>query len=153
MESSDGDRGRLTGKFTIRQFIFPQDYPAVYQLWETAGSGIHVGDSDTPDEIKKKLERDPDLFLLAEIDGQVIGSVMGGFDGRRGMIYHLAVQDAFRGHGIATALMNELETRLRAKGCLKYYLLVTYENLKAIRYYEGHGWERMALHAYGKKLS
>ena len=143
----------MIGRFSIRPFSFPQDYPAVYQLWEAAGSGIHVGDSDTPVEIQKKLERDPDLFLLAEMEGQVIGSVLGGFDGRRGMIYHLAVQAALRGNGIATALMNELETRLRAKGCLKYYLLVTYENLKAIRYYEGHGWERMALHAYGKKLS
>ena len=139
--------------YSIRPFNYPQDYPAVVQLWKTAGAGIHLGDSDAPDEIQKKLARDPDLFLLAEADGRVIGSVMGGFDGRRGMVYHLAVAADCRGRGIATALMDELEARLRAKGCLKYYLLVTTDNLEAIRYYEDHGWERMPLHAYGKKLN
>ena len=53
--------------------------------------GVHVGRSDTPAEIEKKLARDPDLFLVAECEQQIIGSVIGGYDGRRGMIYHLAV--------------------------------------------------------------
>jgi hypothetical protein len=75
----------------IRTFSFPQDYPAVITLWETAGPGVHVGRSDAPDEIRKKLARDPDLFLLAEEDGKLVGSVIGGFDGRRGIVYHLAV--------------------------------------------------------------
>ena len=50
-----------------------------------------MGRSDTLAEITKKVQRDPDLFLVAEADGRLIGSVIGGFDGRRGMIYHLAV--------------------------------------------------------------
>lgn len=138
--------------FTIREFRYPQDYPAVFELWRNAGPGIHVRRSDQPEEIVKKLERDPDLFLVAEIEGRVVGTVLGGFDGRRGMMYHLAVVSDQRQRGIATALMDELEQRLRAKGCIRYYLLVTPENETAIRFYEKRGWERMEIFTFGKDL-
>ena len=141
-----------TSQIKIRQFRQPEDYPAVYALWQNAGPGIHLRRSDEPDEIARKLERDPDLFLLAELDGDVIGSVLGGFDGRRGMMYHLAVANPFRQQGVASALVDELERRLRAKGCIRYYLLVTTDNASAIRFYERRGWERMDLYAYAKDL-
>lgn len=131
------------GAFQLRQFSYPQDYPAVIALWSTAGPGIHVRRSDQPDEIIKKLQRDPDLFLLAESGQQIIGTVMGGFDGRRGMIYHLAVADAWRRQGVGEALMNEVERRMREKGCIRSYLLVTSDNETAIRFYEKRGWEDM----------
>jgi len=137
----------------IRNFSFPQDYPAVYHLWENAGAGIHLRRSDEPQEIRKKMRRDPDLFLLAEIDGALAGSVLGGFDGRRGMVYHLAVSHEHRRQGIGERLMDELETRLRAKGCIRCYLLVTRDNQEAIRFYARRGWKPMDdLYAYGKDL-
>jgi ribosomal protein S18 acetylase RimI-like enzyme len=135
----------------IRVFQFPADYDKVYQLWEAVEKGIHVGRSDTPVEIARKIERDPDLFLIAESDGMIVGTVMGGFDGRRGLIYHLAVAASFRGHGIGSRLMDEVELRLRAKGCLKCYLLVTTDNEHAMHYYEKRGWEHMDdVRLYGK---
>jgi len=137
---------------TIRTFEYPEDYPTVYALWNSAGPGIHVRRSDDPDQIVRKLERDPDLFLLAELDGQVVGTVLGGFDGRRGMVYHLAVAEAYRQRGIGTSLMDELEARLRQKGCLRYYLLVTNDNLNAVRFYQTRGWEVMDLHIYAKDI-
>ena len=136
----------------LRQFRYPADYPKVLALWETAGSGIHVRRSDQPVEIEKKLQRDPDLFLVAEIDGQIIGAVMGGFDGRRGLAYHLAVAQAYRQTGIGATLMAELERRLKAKGCIRCYLLVTKDNEAAFRFYEHLGWECMDLHIFGKDL-
>ena len=137
----------------IRDFSFPQDYPAVFHLWEMAGSGIHLRRSDELGELHKKLQRDPDLFLLAEIDGALVGSVLGGFDGRRGMMYHLAVAAEYRRRGIASLLVDELEKRLRAKGCIRYYLLVAKDNLEAVRFYERRGWKQMDdLYAYGKDL-
>jgi ribosomal protein S18 acetylase RimI-like enzyme len=137
---------------SIRNFHFPNDYDKVLALWKSAGQGIHVRRSDEPGEIQKKLQRDPDLFLLAEQDGQVVGTVLGGFDGRRGMVYHLAVQVEYRLRGIGDALMEELERRLKQKGCIRYYLMVTNDNQEAIRFYEKRGWERMNLFAYGKDL-
>ena len=112
-------------------------------LWDSIEKGVSLGRSDTSKEIQKKLERDPDLFLVAEENGQIIGTVIGGFDGRRGLIYHLAVAASFRGRGIGSRLMEEVETRMRAKGCLRCYLLVTADNPEGMAYYEKHGWERM----------
>jgi ribosomal protein S18 acetylase RimI-like enzyme len=137
----------------IREFHYPEDYPATRQLWENAGPGIQLRRSDEPEEIQKKLQRDPDLFLVAEVDGQIVGTVVGGFDGRRGMVYHLAVADRHRKQRIGAMLMDELEQRLKAKGCIRCYLLVTVENENAMRFYEKRGWEHMSnVHTYGKDL-
>jgi ribosomal protein S18 acetylase RimI-like enzyme len=136
----------------IREFQYPQDYPAARALWESAGAGIGLGRSDTPEEIQKKLLRDPDLFLIAEADGRLLGTVIGGYDGRRGMVYHLAVEATCREQGIGSALMDELERRMRAKGCVKYYLLVKRGNKDVIAFYEKRGWESMDLTIMGKAL-
>jgi ribosomal protein S18 acetylase RimI-like enzyme len=136
----------------IRNFIFPHDYPAVQALWANAGPGLHLGRSDTPDEIAKKLARDPDLFLVAEDNQRIIGAVLGGYDGRRGIVYHLAVAQEYRQRGIGTALMEALEERLRGKGCLKAYLLVIKGN-EAVDFYATNGWQPMDLFIFGKELS
>ena len=137
----------------IREFRFPADYEQVIELWRGIEKGVHVGRSDTLDEIRKKIIRDPDLFLVAESKGNIIGAVMGGFDGRRGLIYHLAVASSFRGQGIGSGLMDEVESRLRAKGCLKSYLLVTLDNIEVADYYMQRGWHHMdQVQLYGKEL-
>ena len=138
---------------SLREFEFPTDYSDVINLWQNAGPGIHVRRSDEELEIAKKLQRDPDLFLVAEVDGQIIGSVMGGFDGRRGMVYHLAVASTYRKKGIGVLLMNELERRMKLKGCIRSYLLVARDNLDAVRFYENSGWELMELLIFGKDLA
>ena len=139
--------------FSVREFQFPEDYLAVFKLWSEAGPGIHLRRSDERDEIAKKLLRDADLFLVAEAGGEIIGSVLGGFDGRRGMVYHLAVAEGFREQGIGVVLMEALEKRLREKGCIRYYLLVTKDNQTAIRFYEKQGWKQMDdLFLYAKDI-
>jgi ribosomal protein S18 acetylase RimI-like enzyme len=138
---------------TIREFRFPADYQQVYDLWSSIERGVHIGRSDTPSEIEKKVARDPDLFLVAECADRIIGSVIGGYDGRRGLIYHLAVSAALRGQGIGSQLMDEVEARLRRKGCLKCYLLVTNDNHEVEDYYRNRGWQHMdSVHLFGKEL-
>ena len=96
--------------------------------------------------------RDPGGCIVTVIIG-IAGSVIGGFDGRRGLIYHLAVAAPVRGVGIGSRLMAEVESRLRAKGCLKCYLLVTLDNSEVGDYYQRHGWQHMHdIHLYGKEL-
>jgi ribosomal protein S18 acetylase RimI-like enzyme len=106
-------------------------------------SGVHVGRSDTLEEIQKKLKRDPDLFLVAELNKEIVGTVIGGYDGRRGMIYHLAVHKTVREQGIGATLLNEVEKRLQEKGCVKYYLLVLADNERAVQFYENRDWHEM----------
>lgn len=138
---------------TIRDFIFPGDYEAVKDLWERMEKGVHLGRSDSQEEIEKKLLRDPDLFLVAEADEKIIGAVIGGYDGRRGLIYHLAVDVQFRGQGVGSELLKEVEERLRKKGCLKCYLMITPDNQDVGAFYEKHGWHFMDyVIPYGKEL-
>jgi ribosomal protein S18 acetylase RimI-like enzyme len=143
----------ISPSIKIRDFQFPSDYDPVYELWGSIEKGVRTGRSDAPAEIEKKLARDPELFLVAESEGEIIGSVIGGFDGRRGLIYHLAVAASFRGMGIGSRLMDEVESRLRAKGCLKCYLLVTSDNPEAEAYYQRRGWQHMDyIRLFGKEL-
>ncbi len=136
----------------LRNFDPDRDVQAVLDLWSSAGGGVQLSPSDRPEEIRKKLQRDADLFLVAEEHGKIVGAVLGGFDGRRGMVYHLAVVQHMRRKGIGKKLMIELESRLRAKGCLKYYLLVTPDNQEARDFYSELGWEHMDLHVMGKVI-
>ncbi len=136
----------------LREFQYPADYDAVFSLWQNAGEGIGIGLSDQPAEIEKKWRHAPDLFLLAELDGRIVGTVIGGFDGRRGMLYHLAVEADAREQGIGGLLMEEIEQRLRAKGCRKVYLLLKQGN-PAGEFYKKRGWSEMpTVQIYGKNL-
>lgn len=145
-------RKTMNISYTIREFVFPQDYDSVRYLWTHAGDGLHIAKSDEPDEIQKKIRRDPDLFLVAELDGQIVGTVLGGFDGRRGIMYHLAVAEQYQKHGIASALVHELENRLITKGCIRMYMLVYESNQTAIDFYEKRGYSKMNVVTYGKDL-
>jgi ribosomal protein S18 acetylase RimI-like enzyme len=135
----------------VRPFQQPEDFEAVTDLWDQSGSGVHLGRSDTFDEISKKLVRDPELFLVAEYMGEIIGAVIGGFDGRRGLVYHLAVSEMHRGQGIGKQLMSRLEDILREKGCLRSYLLITKDN-PALEFYEKLNWQLLDLYVLGKDL-
>lgn len=136
----------------IREIIFPQDYPQVAELWQTVGGGVKFGKSDTETEIRKKLQRDPDLFLVCESEDRIIGTVLGGFDGRRGMIYHLAVAENYRKRGIGQALMNEIENRITAKGAYKIYLMMDKNYPELVEFYTKLGWTMMDVVTAGKEF-
>lgn len=133
----------MSRRIALREFRFPQDHTAVVKLWSSMEIGVSVGRSDSLEEIEKKIQRDPDLFLVAEIDHEIVGAIIGGFDGRRGMIYHLAVRMDVRERGVGSMLLQEVEKRLQAKGCKKCYLLVTAENRSAMKFYEKNDWHEM----------
>ena len=139
-------------EINIREFHYPNDYSKVIGIWEKIEKGVRVGTSDAPDEIEKKLQHDPELFLVAERNDILIGTIIGGFDGRRGFIYHLAVAAAYRGQGIGSRLMKEVEIRLRSKGCIRCHLLVNNDNLEARSFYENQGWNALDDTPYAKDL-
>lgn len=136
----------------LRGYRHPEDYPAVVALWARCGPGVQLSRSDQPEEIRKKLEHDPDLFVVALEAGTVVGTVVGGFDGRRGLIYHLAVGPAHRRRGLGRRLMAEIEERLRRQGCLKCYLLVAREGEDALAFYQALEWQPMDVTLMGKEL-
>lgn len=117
----------------IRPFKY-DDYDNVINLWERCDL-IHDG-SDPEMDIERKLNYQPDLFLVAEFAGEVVGTLMGGYDGHRGTGYYLAVHQEFRGRGIANALVNRLEKKLLAIGCPKLHFIMSPNNSAVISMYE-----------------
>lgn len=122
---------------TVRAFR-ESDYDAVVGVWRAAG--LTLKPSDTLPELRKVVERNPGLLLVAEEEGAVIGAVIGAWDGRRAWIYHLAVLPARQGRGIGRMLMDELERRLRAIGATKLNLLVEQGNAAVADFYRKLGY-------------
>jgi ribosomal protein S18 acetylase RimI-like enzyme len=122
----------------IREFRL-EDYEKVAELWKTAGIELRPGDER--EGIELKLERDPDLFLVAEDDQQIIGVVLGAWDGRRGWINHLAVRIGHQRSGIGRSLVKELERRLAGKGALKVNAQIYKSNKPSIEFFKSLNYE------------
>jgi RimJ/RimL family protein N-acetyltransferase len=116
------------------------DHEQVAGLWKA--SGLSPRPSDRREEVAKKLRRDQDLFLVACVGSEIIGTVIGGWDGRRGWIYRMAVHPEHQRRGIGRALMCELEERLRARGALAINLIHNSANQAADAFYRGLGYAR-----------
>lgn len=137
----------------LRKVQLPEDFEALLTLWNNVGPGIGIGKSDELPELIKKFHADPELFLVAELEGNIIGTVIGGFDGRRGMVYHLAVTKEHQHQGLGEFLLKEVEDRLRAKGCVKAYLLVKKGNPTLETFYLQRDWQMMDhIKMFGKNL-
>ena len=121
----------------------PNDHSRVVRLWKA--SGLRVGSSDSARELERSRRRDPDLFLVAESRGRLVGVVLGRFDGRRGWINHLAVASDHRGLGLGRDLMTRVERRLLRKGCAKVNLHIEPENRRVRTFYSGLGYRRRDL--------
>jgi ribosomal protein S18 acetylase RimI-like enzyme len=96
--------------------------PAILALWQAAGSTPSI--SDSPQALEPVMRMNNELLLVAEHDGRIIGTVMGGWDGWRANIYRLAVMPEYRRQGIGRALVEEIEYRLKQKGAKKISILV-----------------------------
>ena len=135
-------RRKPSGRLGIRPYA-PRDYARVRDLWRA--SGLFLGPSDRRSELDRSRRRDPDLFLVGELDGALVGAVLGRFDGRRGWIHHLAVRGSMRRQGIGARLVAEVERRLARKGCAKVNLHVIRGNESVCRFYETLGYGRRDL--------
>ena len=104
------------------------DYEQVYQLWLSCkGMGLNNLD-DSKEGIERFLNRNPETCFVAESEQTIIGVIIAGNDGRRGYIYHTAVNPDYRHQGIATKLVNEAMRALKLLGINKTALVVFSKN-------------------------
>ena len=90
------------------------------------------------------LQHNPNLCLVLELSNdekKIIGAVLGGFDGRRGWIHHLAINPLYQNKGIGTIIMNELTKRFDNMGVAKLKLEILEKNKKVIEFYKKIGWD------------
>lgn len=123
---------------------------AVIELWKE--TGLAVPQNDPGKDIDRKMRVDPGLFLVGEVDGEIVATVMAGYEGHRGWINYLAVKPSHRRKGYARLLMEEAENLLRQKGCPKINLQVRTTNTEVIEFYSviGYGDDRVI--GLGKRL-
>ena len=119
--------------------LTPEDFPALYALW-TACPGMGLNDrDDSPEGIACYLLRNPATSFAALEDGQLIGCILAGHDGRRGYIYHTAVHPAHQRRGVGTALVKASLDALRAEGISKVALVAFCRNEAGNAFWEKQG--------------
>jgi ribosomal protein S18 acetylase RimI-like enzyme len=126
------------------------DEPRVIELWLLGG--LLRPWNDPHKDIARKLKVQRELFLVADLEGSVVGVVMAGYDGHRGWINYMTVDPKQRRRGIATALLRDAERRLRLLGCPKLNLQVRRENQEVQAFYAAMGFTEDAAVSLGKRL-
>jgi ribosomal protein S18 acetylase RimI-like enzyme len=122
----------MAGAVTTRKGR-PEDIDRVLELWIQAGATPKP--TDTSEDLARLLGQSQAMLLLAEVDGHVVGTVIGGWDGWRGNIYRLAVLPEYRRRGIAAALMREVDAALSDLGVRRITALVEHDHSWAVGFW------------------
>ncbi|MBV9848698.1 MAG: GNAT family acetyltransferase [Armatimonadetes bacterium] len=128
----------------------PTDEEQVVALWHDCQ--LVVPWNDPKEEIERKMQVQPELFLVGVVGERVAATVMAGYDGHRGWLYALAVAPDRQRQGLGRRMVEEAEARLKALGCHKINLQVRASNTAVIGFYEGLGFcveDRVSM---GKRL-
>jgi ribosomal protein S18 acetylase RimI-like enzyme len=137
----------------IRTMVI-DDYDKVYKLWtNTTGMGLRSID-DSKTGIAKFLIRNPSTNFVAIVNDKIVGVILSGHDGRRGYIYHTAVDINYRGQGIGRGLVEAVYKALNEEGITKAGLMVFKNNNIGNTFWKSIGWEeRDDLNYYSKSLN
>lgn len=117
------------------------DYDQVYKLWSGIdGFGIRTVD-DSKEGVEKFIKRNPGISVVAEDAGEIIGSILGGHDGRRGFLYHVCVAKKYRNHGVGRKMAAEVCKRLKEDGISGINLIAFQSNEVGNEFWKNEGWK------------
>ena len=137
--------------FQIQEYNDKMHREQVIELWQKT-SGSSAAHNMPAIAIDKKLEIDDGLFSVGTKNGDVIGTVVAGYDGHRGWIYSLAVLPIYRKQGVGSALLSHAEQKLSSLGCMKINLQVREGNETAEKFYISNGYSVERIVNMGKQL-
>jgi N-acetylglutamate synthase len=135
------DADDINRKIQTREFCI-NHYNAALQLWQRV-EGLEIAEGDDRESVARFLVRNPGLSRVALDGSAVVGVVLCAHDGRRGHIYHLAVDPAYRGCGLGKRLVDECLERLRAAGVVRAIILVADNNFGGAEFWKRRGWEEI----------
>lgn len=116
-----------------------KSYDQVMELWRQC-EGIGLSSADSLDSISAYLDRNPGTSFVAAAEGDVIGAVLSGHDGRRGYIHHLAVRPDWRNRGVGQQLVDRCLKALKAVGIQKCHLFIYTDNEDGMMFWRKTGW-------------
>ena len=131
----------MSGGINTREFRI-EDYDAAVALWKRV-EGVEIAEGDSKEEIEQYILRNPDLSRVAEDGTAIVGVALCGHDGRRGHIYHLAVDPAYQGRGLGKRLLDECLDGLRRVGVQRVIILVASDNQRGSAFWKHRGWEEI----------
>jgi putative acetyltransferase len=117
----------------------PRDLDSVLALWGQT-SGVGLNESDTPDQLRTYLDRNPGLSLVAREGTRLVGAILCGHDGRRGYLNHLAVLPEYRGRGLGRQLVETCLAALGGVGILKCNIFLYADNEPGRCFWAHCGW-------------
>ena len=97
--------------------------------------------------------RNPGLLLIATVGDAIVGSALGGWDGRRGWIYHVVIAPDHRRRGIGRRLVAQVETSLLALGCPKVNVIVMDDNDEGVAFWVSMGYGMLRARQFGRVLA
>ena len=131
----------MSDNIKTREFSI-SDYNAALELWQRV-EGLEIAEGDDRESIAYFLARNPGLSRVATDGTAIVGVALCGHDGRRGYIYHLAIDPAYQGRELGRRLMDESLSGLRGVGLKRALILVAHDNLRGRKFWRGHGWEEV----------
>jgi ribosomal protein S18 acetylase RimI-like enzyme len=135
----------------IRQMTI-NDYDELLRLWEDTPY-IGISEADSKENLERFLKKNPCFNIVCQIDNKIVATVLCGCDGRRGYLYHVAVEYSYRLRGIGLEMVNEVLNRLRTEGIDKCHLFVFSDNIAAQDFWSNTQWEqRDDLLVFSRKL-
>ena len=138
-----GQQGAGAAVTILYRAMTTDDYDAVTGLWDaTDGVAYHPEDADSPECIARYLQRNAGLSQVAEEDGELVGAVLCGHDGRRGSLHHLAVADTHRGRSVGRSLVERALAGLAGEGIRRCNILVFADNAGGLAFWDRLGWQR-----------
>ena len=129
-------------------------YDKVYELWMSIqGFGIRSID-DSREGVERFLKRNPTTSVVAEQNGRIVGAILCGHDGRRGCLYHVCVDEAYRRHGIGKDMVVYAMKALQDEKINKVSLIAFTQNDIGNAFWNTIGWtERLDLNYYDFTLN
>lgn len=121
--------------------MYIDDYDHAHALWSRV-EGMSLGASDSRENISRFLERSKGLSFICEAQGKIIGTVLCSHDFHRGYIYHLAVDEQYRGKGIGRELVSRCLEKLKQEGIPKCHIFVFKGNETGMNFWHGTGWKK-----------
>lgn len=117
-----------------------EDYPRVYDLWMSIHKFAMRSIDDSAEGVERFLKRNPGISVVAESDGEIVGAILCGHDGRRAGLYHVCVREDCRKRGIGKAMVTACMRKLQKEQISKVSLVAFRDNEVGNQFWHREGW-------------